>query len=228
MDKEMMTPTQEIQRIVTNTKNAVEQIHRIGLDESIIERLTQDITALMLRAATEICDVDGGHIYPVKRTATIGQTEPTPVYEPVSMDGIFSPCVNMPVLKAICAKVKECVTRQIGNFSYTYWFIFHKVLLEVGLLEEPKQTLFISWVNQVFGWPWATRDFKHVGQGFKHTSTEQWNDYTTKDLLTCRQYADIVKQLRSLLITGKGDHAAYAPDIVREGLYMDYKTRRKV
>ncbi len=232
MSQKTLTPINEMKKIVDDMAVAIsEKYHIDKVDEGIISRLTNGIISVMLRTATELIDPQTGEVYSVKRTAMIGLPEQVDIYEPVPLDCIFISGVNVPALKVIFAKVREYILNNIGRFTYNYWFIFHKLLLEIGLLEEgiySQQTTFREWVAQVYGWTWATQDFKHVQQGFKHTKTDQWNDHTAKDLTTSRNYVTIKNQLRSLLLTGEGSTTAYAPAIVKEGHYLDYKMRCKV
>ena len=232
MSNVTLTPYNEILQIVSDMETGImERYHIDKLDEDITSRLRNAIIALTLRAATEVIDAATGETYAVKRTATMGQEPPTEVYEPVPLDCIFVSGVNVPALKAIFAKVRTYIINNIGHFKYSYWFIFHKLLQEIGLLEDGKysqQTIFKDWVTQVYGWTWATQDFKHVQQGFKHTKTDLWDEHTAKDLHTSRNYVEIKNQLRSLLLTGEGGGTAYAPAIVKQGQYLDYKMRRKV
>lgn len=118
-----------------------------------------------------------------------------------SLDSIFHKALNL-------VKVKKAIEDIIimkgeeGKFrlSVKQTFILHKVLEEIDWLDDDTDTTFIQWYDDVYKWPWKTRDFKSVLSNFKHTHSLTWNENTVKDANTGREYCDFANYVRSQFV----------------------------
>ena len=116
------------------------------------------------------------------------------------LDGIFHKALNL-------VKVKKAIQDIImkgeeGKFrlSVKQTFILHKVLEEIDWLDDDTDTTFIQWFDDVYKWPWKTRDFKSVLSNFKHTHSLTWNENTVNDANTGREYRDFANYVRSQFV----------------------------
>ena len=117
------------------------------------------------------------------------------------LDSIFHKALNL-------VKVKKAIQDIIitkgeeGKFriSVKQTFILHKVLEEIDWLDDDTDTTFIQWFDDVYKWPWRTRDFKSVLSPFKKTPSASWNENTVKDANTGREYRDFANYVRSLFV----------------------------
>ena len=117
------------------------------------------------------------------------------------LDSIFHKALNL-------VKVKKAIEDIIimkgeeGKFrlSVKQTFILHKVLEEIDWLDDDTDTTFIQWYDDVYKWPWKTRDFKAVLSPFKKTSSTKWNEDTVKDANTGREYRDFANYVRSQFV----------------------------
>ena len=89
-----------------------------------------------------------------------------------------------------------------GKFrlSVKQTFILHKVLEEIDWLDDDTDTTFIQWYDDVYKWPWKTRNFKAVLSPFKNTPSASWNENTVKDANTGREYRDFANYVRNLFV----------------------------
>lgn len=118
-----------------------------------------------------------------------------------TLDSIFHKALNL-------AKVKKTIQDLIimkgeeGKFrlSVKQTFILHKVLEEIDWLDDDTDTTFIQWYNDVYKWPWKTRDFKSVLSNFKHTHSLTWDENTVNDANTGREYRDFANYVRSQFV----------------------------
>ena len=105
-------------------------------------------------------------------------------------------------------KVKDGINKIIiikgkeGKFrlSVKQTFILHKVLEEIDWLDDDTDTTFIQWYDDVYKWPWKTRDFKSVLSNFKHTHSLTWDENTVNDANTGREYRDFANYVRSQFV----------------------------
>ena len=117
------------------------------------------------------------------------------------LDSIFHKALNL-------VKVKKAIQDIIimkgeeGKFrlSVKQTFILHKVLEEIDWLDDDTDTTFIQWYNDVYKWPWKTRDFKSVLSNFKHTHSLTWDENTVNDANTGREYRDFANYVRSQFV----------------------------
>ena len=124
-----------------------------------------------------------------------------------TLDSIFHKALNL-------VKVKKAIEDIIimkgeeGKFrlSVKQTFILHKVLEEIDWLDDDTDTTFIQWYDDVYKWPWKTRDFKSVLSNFKHTHSLTWDENTVNDANTGREYRDFANYVRSQFvdIDGRG------------------------
>ncbi|MBR2239605.1 MAG: hypothetical protein IJ887_17340 [Prevotella sp.] len=130
-----------------------------------------------------------------------GSTTNDKTYTLSPLDGIFHKALNL-------VKVKKAIQDIIimkgeeGKFrlSVKQTFILHKVLEEIDWLDDDTDTTFIQWYDDVYKWPWKTRDFKAVLSPFKKTSSTKWNEDTVKDANTGREYRDFANYVRSQFV----------------------------
>ena len=117
------------------------------------------------------------------------------------LDSIFHKALNL-------VKVKKAIQDIIimkgeeGKFrlSVKQTFILHKVLEEIDWLDDDTDTTFIQWYDDVYKWPWKTRDFKSVLSNFKHTHSLTWDENTVNDANTGREYRDFANYVRSQFV----------------------------
>jgi len=118
-----------------------------------------------------------------------------------TLDSIFHKALNL-------VKVKKAIEDIIimkgeeGKFrlSVKQTFILHKVLEEIDWLDDDTDTTFIQWYDDVYKWPWKTRDFKSVLSNFKHTHSLTWDENTVNDANTGREYRDFANYVRSQFV----------------------------
>lgn len=118
-----------------------------------------------------------------------------------TLDSIFHKALNL-------VKVKKAIQDIIimkgeeGKFrlSVKQTFILHKVLEEIDWLDDDTDTTFIQWYDDVYKWPWKTRNFKAVLSPFKNTPSASWNENTVKDANTGREYRDFANYVRNLFV----------------------------
>ena len=130
-----------------------------------------------------------------------GSTINDEAYPLSSLDSIFHKALNL-------VKVKKTIQDIIimkgeeGKFrlSVKQTFILHKVLEEIDWLDDDTDTTFIQWYDDVYKWPWKTRDFKAVLSPFKKTPSASWNENTVKDANTGREYRDFANYVRSQFV----------------------------
>lgn len=130
-----------------------------------------------------------------------GSTTNDKAYPLSTLDSIFHKALNL-------VKVKKAILDIIimkgeeGKFrlSVKQTFILHKVLEEIDWLDDDTDTTFIQWYNDVYKWPWKTRDFKSVLSNFKHTHSLTWDENTVNDANTGREYRDFANYVRSQFV----------------------------
>lgn len=130
-----------------------------------------------------------------------GSTTNKNAYPLSSLDSIFHKALNL-------VKVKKAIEDIIimkgeeGKFrlSVKQTFILHKVLEEIDWLDDDTDTTFIQWYDDVYKWPWKTRDFKSVLSNFKHTHSLTWDENTVNDANTGREYRDFANYVRSQFV----------------------------
>ena len=86
------------------------------------------------------------------------------------------------------------------SLSLKQTFILHKVLEEIDWLDDDKDTTFIQWFDDVFKWPWETRNFKSVKAGFKHSHSMTWDENTVNDPNTGREYRQFADYVRAQFV----------------------------
>jgi hypothetical protein len=120
-----------------------------------------------------------------------------------ALDEIFHPALNVDSVKSalwdILGQKGEAGKGQMKSLKH--WFIIHKVLEEIDWLTDRQDTSFIKWVEQVFGWPWNTRDFKSVLSPFKKEHSATWNADTCNDRNTGREYSALARYVRETFVT---------------------------
>ena len=128
-----------------------------------------------------------------------------------SLDGIFHPALNVTRVKmAISDIITEKGDQGKRSLSVKQTFILHKVLEEIDWLDDDTDTTFIQWFDDVFKWPWKTRDFKSVLAPFKHSLSTTWDENTVNDPGTGREYRQFADYVREQFV-----------DIGRDGTIND-------
>lgn len=138
---------------------------------------------------------------PIAVQEEIVMSEQSALLPSSSLDSIFHKALNL-------AKVKKAIQDIIimkgeeGKFrlSVKQTFILHKVLEEIDWLDDDTDTTFIQWYDDVYKWPWKTRDFKSVLSNFKHTHSLTWDENTVNDANTGREYRDFANYVRSQFV----------------------------
>jgi hypothetical protein len=118
-----------------------------------------------------------------------------------SLDGIFHPALNVTRVKmAISDIITEKGDQGKRSLSVKQTFILHKVLEEIDWLDDDTDTTFIQWFDDVFKWPWKTRDFKSVLAPFKHSLSTTWDENTVNDPGTGREYRQFADYVREQFV----------------------------
>ena len=118
-----------------------------------------------------------------------------------SLDGIFHPALNVTRVKmAISDIIAEKGDQDKRNLSVKQTFILHKVLEEIDWLDDDTDTTFIQWFDDVFKWPWKTRDFKSVLAPFKRSHSMTWDENTVNDPGTGREYRQFADYVREQFV----------------------------
>lgn len=118
------------------------------------------------------------------------------------LDTIFHRALNL-------TKVKKAIEQIVimkgeegkHRLSVKQAFVLHKVLEEIGWLDDDTDTKFIEWFGDVYGWPWRARDFKSVLAPFKHTNSATWGENTVKDRQTGRAYRELADYVRCQFVS---------------------------
>ena len=118
-----------------------------------------------------------------------------------NLDGIFHKALNLTRVKmAISDIIAEKGDQDKRSLSLKQTFILHKVLEEIDWLDDDKDTTFIQWFDDVFKWPWETRNFKSVKAGFKHSHSMTWDENTVNDPNTGREYRQFADYVRAQFV----------------------------
>ena len=118
-----------------------------------------------------------------------------------SLDNIFHHALNLTRVKmAICDIIAEKGDQDKQSLSVKQTFILHKVLEEIDWLDDDTDTTFIQWFDDVFKWPWKTRDFKSVLAPFKHSLSTTWDENTVNDPGTGREYRQFADYVREQFV----------------------------
>ena len=72
---------------------------------------------------------------------------------------------------------------------------------DIGRLDDDTDTTFIQWFDDVFKWPWETRNFKSVKAGFKHSHSTTWDENTVNDPNTGREYRQFADYVREQFVS---------------------------
>ena len=163
-----------------------------------------------------------------------GSTKNDNVYPSSSLDSIFHKALNLVKLKKAIQDI-IIIKGEEGKFrlSVKQTFILHKVLEEIDWLDDDTDTTFIQWFDNVYKWPWKTRDFKSVLSNFKHTHSLTWDENTVNDANTGREYRDFANYVRSQFvdidangkITDKQEFLKLGSD--GKPMYIGHDSRRK-
>lgn len=130
-----------------------------------------------------------------------GSTTNKNAYPLSSLDSIFHKALNLVKVKKVIEDI-IIMKGEEGKFrlSVKQTFILHKVLEEIDWLDDDTDTTFIQWYDDVYKWPWKTRNFKAVLSPFKNTPSASWNENTVKDANTGREYRDFANYVRNLFV----------------------------
>lgn len=126
----------------------------------------------------------------------------TEKYYPTSLlDTIFHRALNVAKVKKTIGDIIKAKGEE-GKQSLTLKqaFILHKVLEEIDWLNDDTDTTFIQWYDDVFKWPWKTRDFKSAKAGFKHSHSTTWDENTVNDPGTGREYRQFADYVRNQFV----------------------------
>lgn len=117
------------------------------------------------------------------------------------LDSIFHRALNIAKVKKTIADI-IIMKGEEGKFrlSLKQTFILHKVLEEIDWLDDDTDTTFIQWFDDVFKWPWKTRDFKSVLAPFKRSHSMTWDENTVNDPGTGREYRQFADYVREQFV----------------------------
>ena len=119
-----------------------------------------------------------------------------------AFDGIFHQALNLTRVKMVISDIiAEKGDQQKHSLSVKQTFILHKVLEEIDWLDDDTDTTFIQWFDDVFKWPWETRNFKSVKAGFKHSHSTTWDENTVNDPNTGREYRQFADYVREQFVS---------------------------
>jgi 3-deoxy-D-arabino-heptulosonate 7-phosphate (DAHP) synthase class II len=101
------------------------------------------------------------------------------------------------------------------------------VLEEIEWLQDEMDTHFISWVDDVYGWPNKARNFKSILSELKSTHTLDWNARTITSSSIALEYKKLADKIRSHFVTMNGrvvsaDNTVY---FKRPDLYIEHKKK---
>lgn len=127
--------------------------------------------------------------------------EVTTHYSSSPLDSIFHRALNIAKVKNTIAGI-IIIKGEEGKFrlSVKQTFILHKVLEEIDWLDDDTDTTFIQWFDDVFKWPWKTRDFKSVLAPFKRRHSMTWDENTVNDPNTGREYRQFADYVREQFV----------------------------
>lgn len=119
-------------------------------------------------------------------------------YPESNWDKIFKDAIDV-------AKIKPVISSLLPESpSATDWFVVHKILEEIEWLQDNTDTHFISWVNDVYGWPNKAKNFKRILPGFKKEKSLDWNTKTITSGTIALAYKDLADAIRNEFVTMKG------------------------
>lgn len=119
-------------------------------------------------------------------------------YPESNWDKIFKDAIDV-------AKIKPVISSLLPESpSATDWFVVHKILEEIEWLQDNTDTHFISWVNDVYGWPNKAKNFKRILPGFKKEKSLDWNTQTITSGTIALAYKDLADAIRKEFVTMKG------------------------
>ena len=119
-------------------------------------------------------------------------------YPESNWDKIFKDAIDV-------AKIKPVISSLLPESpSATDWFVVHKILEEIEWLQDNTDTHFISWVNDVYGWPNKAKNFKRILPGFKKEKSLDWNTQTITSGSIALAYKDLADAIRKEFVTMKG------------------------
>lgn len=154
----------------------------------------QTLVAAPERTKTEEAEV-------VEEVKDDEEDQTSQTYPESPRDSIFHRALNVAKVKKTIADI-IIVKGEEGKFRLTLkqTFILHKVLEEIDWLDDDTDTTFIQWFDDVFKWPWETRNFKSVKAGFKHSHSMTWDENTVNDPGTGREYRQFADYVRDQFV----------------------------
>ena len=134
---------------------------------------------------------------------------------PVSpWDKIFKEVIDVEKLKAVLPKLLS------NRSDIPSWFVAHRILEEIEWLEDEMDVHFINWVDDVYGWPANTKNFKRILPAFKNTHSLDWDAMTITSAKIALEYKAMADSVRNELVvmdgrTVKSDNTYYfkKPDL---------------
>ena len=143
------------------------------------------------------------------------------IYPESAWDKIFKDAIDV-------SKIKPAIASLLSNeFTAPNLFVAHKVLEEIEWLQDEMDTHFISWVDDVYGWPNKARNFKSILSELKSTHTLDWNARTITSSSIALEYKKLADKIRSHFVTMNGrvvsaDNTVY---FKRPDLYIEHKKK---
>lgn len=141
---------------------------------------------------------------------------------PVSpWDKIFKEVIDVEKLKAVLPKLLS------NRSDIPSWFVVHRILEEIEWLEDEMDVHFINWVDDVYGWPAITRNFKRVQPAFKKNHSLDWNAMTITSAKIALEYKAMADSVRNEFVvmddrTIKSDNTYY---FKKPDLYIAHRKR---
>lgn len=110
-------------------------------------------------------------------------------------DKIFKDAIDVAQIKPVIASLLP------ENPSAADWFVVHKILEEIEWLQDNADTHFISWVEDVYGWPNRAKNFKKIQSGFKNEKSLDWNARTITSGKVALAYKGLADKVRNEFVT---------------------------
>ena len=110
-------------------------------------------------------------------------------------DKIFKDAIDL-------SKVKPVITSLLPNKpTAADWFVVHKIFEEINWLQDEVDTHFISWVDDVYGWPNKAKNFKRIQSEFKKNHTLDWDARTITSSAVALKYKGLADTIRNEFVT---------------------------